>query len=204
MVIDPQAVQSLLLAAIREPDAAVPAAILNRAPGEPEQVGNGVFDVDTRTDVHALGIVLYELLTGTTPLERVRLEGTPWDEIRRLIREEEPPRPSTRLSAGCGRADVAGSRHTERTRLGKAMRGELDWIVLKAVSPISPCLDREARSTGMSQITACRIRIRFLLDLSRLFRQLCLRMSHGGVAFGQFLHRSKSGEPLSCADGSSV
>src|SRR5262249_31857008 len=65
----------------------------------PEQVATNTLDVDTRADIYALGVILYELLTGTTPLERRRFKEAAWDEIRRLIREEEPPRPSTRLSS---------------------------------------------------------------------------------------------------------
>src|SRR5262249_40138191 len=63
----------------------------------PEQTGQGGLDVDTRSDVYSLGVVLYELLTGTTPLDKGRLGGVGFDELRRLIREEEPPRPSTRV-----------------------------------------------------------------------------------------------------------
>jgi hypothetical protein len=99
----------------------------------PEQVGINALDVDTRTDIFALGVILYELLTGTTPLERQRFQRAAWDEIRRLIREEEPPRPSQRLSHSESLASLAASRNTEPLKLSRLIRGDLDWIVMKAL-----------------------------------------------------------------------
>src|SRR5262249_5129956 len=90
--------------------------------------------IDTRSDVYSLGVLLYELLTGTTPLERDRLRKAGFDEIRRLIREEEPPKPSTRLSgSGVALAAISAQRQTEPAKLTKLVRGELDWIVMKAL-----------------------------------------------------------------------
>jgi serine/threonine protein kinase/tetratricopeptide (TPR) repeat protein len=99
----------------------------------PEQAQLNNMDVDTRADIYSLGVLLYELLTGTTPLEKKRFKEAAWDEIRRLIREEEPPRPSTRLSSSEALPSLAAGRHTEPARLKKLVRGELDWIVMKSL-----------------------------------------------------------------------
>jgi eukaryotic-like serine/threonine-protein kinase len=99
----------------------------------PEQAQLNNLDVDTRSDVYSMGVLLYELLTGTTPLDRKRVKDAAWDEVRRVIREEEPPPPSTRLSSNATLASLATSRQTEPTILTKQVRGELDWIVMKAL-----------------------------------------------------------------------
>jgi serine/threonine protein kinase len=99
----------------------------------PEQAELNNQDIDTRSDIYSLGVLLYELLTGTTPLTREQLRETPFPELLRLIREEEPPRPSTRLSSSATLPAIATARQTEPAKLTRLVRGELDWIVMKAL-----------------------------------------------------------------------
>jgi serine/threonine protein kinase len=123
----------------------------------PEQAELNQLDVDTRSDVYSLGVLLYELLTGTTPLERGRLKNSALQEVLRLIREEEPPIPSTRISTAVDLPSLAANLGTEPARLSGVVRGELDWIVMK-------CLEKERNRRYESASSLARDVERYLAD----------------------------------------
>jgi eukaryotic-like serine/threonine-protein kinase len=107
----------------------------------PEQAGESGAEIDIRSDVYSLGVLLYEILTGTTPLGPVKLLEAAFSEVLRRIREEEPPRPSTRLSgSGEALASIAACRDIDPAQMTRQVRGELDWITMKALQK-----DRERR-----------------------------------------------------------
>jgi WD40 repeat protein/serine/threonine protein kinase len=123
----------------------------------PEQAEMNAFGVDTRSDIYSLGVLLYELLTGTTPLERARLRQVAFGEIVRLIKEEDPPLPSVRLSTSGTVVKVAAARNSAPTQLSRLLRGELDWVVMK-------CLEKNRAQRYDSAGTLARDLERYLKD----------------------------------------
>jgi len=121
----------------------------------PEQAGLGSLDVDTRSDLYSLGVLLYELLTGRTPFDTGKLLAAGCDAVMRTIREEEPPKPSTRLSTLAEEelSAVAAQRGAEPAKLGRLVRGDLDWIVMKALEK-----DRQRRYDTASSLAQDLIR----------------------------------------------
>jgi serine/threonine-protein kinase len=124
----------------------------------PEQAEPGGLDIDTRSDIYSLGVLLYELLTGTTPFDRERLHNASFDELRRIIREEEPPRPSTRISTlGPVAATLSDQRRSDPRQLRRLLRGELDWIVMK-------CLEKDRNRRYETAAALARDIERYLAD----------------------------------------
>ena len=147
----------------------------------PEQAERSGVDVDTRTDVYSLGVLLYEILTGSTPLDAKKLGSAAWHELQRIICEEEPTKPSVAVSSlDVDTTDVAKRRSTEPARLGGVLKGDLDWIVLKSLEK-----DRSRRYATASQ---------FADDIGRYLCDEAVEASPPSTAYklSKFARRNKS------------
>jgi eukaryotic-like serine/threonine-protein kinase len=147
----------------------------------PEQAELNQLDIDTRSDIYSLGVLLYELLTGTTPLEHGRVKEAALLEVLRLVREEEPPRPSVRLTTTAQLPSIAAQRSLEPKKLSGLVHGELDWIVMKALEK-----DRARRYETANG---------FAMDVQRYLQDEAVLACppSAGYRFSKFTRRHKSG-----------
>jgi serine/threonine protein kinase/tetratricopeptide (TPR) repeat protein len=158
----------------------------------PEQAKLNQLDIDTRSDIYSLGVLLYELLTGSTPFGRKRLQETAFDEMLRIIREEEPPKPSTRLSTAEGLPSIAASRGSEPKKLSGLVKGELDWVVMKALEK-----DRDRRYDTANSLAA---------DIERYLHNETVQAAPASAVyrFRKFARRHKLGVAASIAVAAAV
>lgn len=145
----------------------------------PEQAQLDNVDIDTRSDIYSLGILLYELLTGTTPLQRKRVERAALLEVLRLIREEEPPKPSSRVSTTEELGRIAANRNMEPRGLSGLIQGDLDWIVMK-------CLDKDRNRRYATANGIAADLQRYLLD-----EPVEARPPSAGYRFSKLIKRNK-------------
>jgi tetratricopeptide (TPR) repeat protein len=148
----------------------------------PEQAGLSPLGVDTRSDIYSLGVMLYELLSGSTPFDKDRMHAASYDELRRIIREEEPPKPSARIStlAADLATTIAERRRTDARKLSQSIGGELDWIVMK-------CLEKDRNRRYDSAGSLARDVQRYLADEPV---QAC--PPSAAYRFGKFARRNKT------------
>ncbi len=146
----------------------------------PEQAGFSGEDVDTRADIYSLGVILYELLTGLRPIDARLLRNAAITEMIRLIREEEPSKPSTRLSTDESLPSLAALRQTEPRRLMAMLRGELDWVVMK-------CLEKGRERRYETASGLARDIQRYLAD-----EPVEARPPSAGYRLGKFLRRHRT------------
>jgi tetratricopeptide (TPR) repeat protein/tRNA A-37 threonylcarbamoyl transferase component Bud32 len=152
----------------------------------PEQAGFNQIDVDTRSDIYSLGVLLYELLTGSPPFTKKELEKAGVLEMLRVIREKEPSKPSMKLSTADGLPTLAANRGTEPAKLTKLVRGELDWIVMKALEK-----DRNRRYETANS---------FAMDIQRYLADESVLACPPSAAyrFRKFARRNKAALAIAC------